>query len=96
MAIRGYIVRKDNEHRFCIAKTGARKARKGLHPYDPGREARRPFPRWALEEKMPLPDAERRITTGRARKEVNYHEGKKHTDEYQGDKDRKRDYQAQG
>ena len=31
-AIRGYVIRKDSEHRFCIAKTGAVR---GSRPYDP-------------------------------------------------------------
>ena len=35
-AIRGYLIRKDNEHRFCIAaKPDAQRARKGYNPYDP-------------------------------------------------------------
>ena len=34
-AIRGYIIRKNSEHRFCIAKTGRRISAKGLCPYDP-------------------------------------------------------------
>ena len=39
-AIRGYIIRKNSEHRFCIAKTGgALKVRKGK-PLKPPREAR--------------------------------------------------------
>ena len=31
-AIRGYIIRQDSEHRFCIAKTGTVR---GSRPYDP-------------------------------------------------------------
>ena len=35
-AIRGYFIRKDSEHRFCIAaKPDALKARKGYNPLDP-------------------------------------------------------------
>ena len=35
-AIRGYVIRKDSEHRFCIAtKPEGAESAKGRSPYDP-------------------------------------------------------------